>query len=85
MPGAGRGTPAPKGPGPMAMIQIELNGERHSVPEGLTVLGLLESLGLNPERVAVELDREIVRRPEWPHRVLGAGARVEIVQFVGGG
>lgn len=67
------------------MIQIRLNGQEHSIPEGLTVLGLLESLGLNPERVAVELDLEILRRAEWPHRVLGPGARVEIVQFVGGG
>lgn len=69
----------------MATIQITLNGESYTVPEGLTVLQLLESLGLNPDRVAVELDRQILRRPEWAARRLQAGARLEIVHFVGGG
>lgn len=69
----------------MCAIQIELNGQSHTVAEGTTVLGLLESLGLDPERVAVELDRQIVRRPDWSRRVLQPGSRLEIVQFVGGG
>jgi thiamine biosynthesis protein ThiS len=46
---------------------------------------LLEDLRLEPSRVAVELDRRIVKRPEWDGLELAAGAKLEIVQFVGGG
>ncbi|MEK7407358.1 MAG: sulfur carrier protein ThiS [Acidobacteriota bacterium] len=69
----------------MSTVEIVINGEGRTVPEGLTVLGLLESLGLDPGRVAVELDREIVRPPAWAGLVLEPGARLEIVHFVGGG
>ena len=40
---------------------------------------------LDPARVAVELDRRIVKQPHWPETVFAAGAQLEIVQFVGGG
>lgn len=66
-------------------IQIVVNGEEKSVEAGLTVLGLLRQLDLEPSRVAVELDRRIVKQPLWNDTVLDAGARVEVVQFVGGG
>ncbi len=69
----------------MPSIPVRINGEAREVPAGLTVLGLIEWLRLNPERVAVELNRQIVRRPAWGETVLEAGAEVEIVQFVGGG
>jgi sulfur carrier protein len=66
-------------------IEIVLNGEPKRVPEGLSVLRLLHELGVDPERVAVELNRAIVRRPDWQERMVEGGASVEIVQFVGGG
>lgn len=66
-------------------MEIIVNGEGRSTPEGQTILGLLQELGLAPERVAVELDRRIVKRPLWETTVLKPGARLEIVQFVGGG
>jgi sulfur carrier protein len=66
-------------------LQIVLNGETHATLEGQTVLGLLEELQLDPARVAVELDRHIVKQSLWAGTVLRAGAEVEIVQFVGGG
>jgi thiamine biosynthesis protein ThiS len=66
-------------------VQITLNGERRSIPEGQTVLGLLQALGLDPARVAVELDGSIVKQPLWAQTALRPGAQVEIVQFVGGG
>jgi thiamine biosynthesis protein ThiS len=66
-------------------IEIVLNGERHTTAEGQTVLGLLQQLELDPSRVAVELDRRIVRQPHWAETPVRAGAQVEIVQFVGGG
>ena len=67
------------------MIEIELNGERRGVPAGLTVRGLLEHLGVPADRVAVELDRRIVPRPEWDLAGVAGGAKVEVVHFVGGG
>jgi sulfur carrier protein len=67
------------------LIEIVVNGEARDVPAGLTVAGLLGHLGVNGERVAVELNREIVRKTAWAATEVGAGAKVEIVQFVGGG
>ena len=68
-----------------AEIPITINGEPAHARPGETVLELLQSLGIKPERVAVELDRRIVKQPEWATTVLGPGAEVEIVHFVGGG
>lgn len=66
-------------------MQISLNGEPKVVGEGTTLLALVERLSLAPERLAVELNREVVRRADWPAVVLSEGDRVEIVHFVGGG
>jgi len=66
-------------------IRIVVNGEARTVAEGQTVLGLLRELQLDPQRVAVELDRRILKQPQWDGTVLAAGAQIEIVQFVGGG
>jgi sulfur carrier protein len=66
-------------------MDVVINGQTRAVSEGLTIRGLLESLGLEPGRMAVELDGEIVKAPEWPARRLEAGSRLEIVHFVGGG
>ncbi len=67
------------------MIEIVLNGERRSVPAGLTVDRLLAFLEMNPSRVAVELDRAIVRKSDWAAAEVRAGAQLEVVWFVGGG
>ena len=67
------------------MIDIVVNGEQRSFPEGQTITDLLRQLGLDPARVAVELDRRIVKQPCWQETVLRSGAQLEIVQFVGGG
>jgi len=66
-------------------ISISVNGEKHSTQEGQTILELLAQLQIDPARVAVELDRRIVKQPRWPQTVVPAGAEIEIVQFVGGG
>lgn len=68
-----------------ASISIVVNGEHRTVPRGDTIAGLIRSLGLDPERLAVELNRRIVKRAEWSSTVLAAGSQLEIVQFVGGG
>jgi len=66
-------------------IQIVLNGEPRAVPDGLTVDRLLSLLGMDSSRVAVELNRCIVRKPEWSEAKVPEGAQLEIVWFVGGG
>jgi len=55
------------------------------VPPGLSVKGLLVHAGLDPARVAVELNRGIVRREQWEATEVQDGAALEIVTFVGGG
>ena len=67
------------------MIEIVVNGDVRRVPEGQTLTGLLQELELDPERVAIEMNRKIVKQPDWSGTVLDSGNRVEIVQFVGGG
>ena len=66
-------------------IEIVLNGERRTVPAGLTVDRLLAFLEMNASRVAVELDRAIVRKSDWPAAEVRDGAELEVVWFVGGG
>ena len=66
-------------------IDIVVNGEPCAASDGQTILDLLQQLELDPARVAVELDRRIVKQPLWPITPLRAGAQIEIVQFVGGG
>ncbi len=66
-------------------MKLQINGEERELAEGLTLAALLEQLGMKPDRVAVELNRDIVHRELWPQIRLQAGDRLEIVQFVGGG
>ena len=66
-------------------IEVVLNGERRSVPAGLTVDGLLAFLEMDASRVAVELDRAIVRKSSWATAEVRDGAQLEVVWFVGGG
>jgi thiamine biosynthesis protein ThiS len=69
----------------LADCEIWLNGEPHRIRAGSTVRDLLDALELGVERVAVEVDRRIVRRADWADRKLTSGASVEVVHFVGGG
>ena len=66
-------------------MRIVVNGEERPVPDGQSVTSLLAVLGVDAARVAVELDRAIVRKADWDSTVVREGANVEIVQFVGGG
>jgi len=66
-------------------MRIHVNGEVKDVPEGLDLKALLELLSLPQQRVAVELDRKVIRRVDWPLTNVSEGSQVEIVHFVGGG
>lgn len=64
---------------------MKINGENRSCPTDATVLSLLESLGHNPQRVAVEKNGSIVPRARFAEEPLCDSDVLEIVQFVGGG
>jgi thiamine biosynthesis protein ThiS len=66
-------------------MEVVVNGERRTIPAGVTLLGLLETLGLDPRTVVVELNRRIVRRPDLDRQAIAPGDAVELVHFVGGG
>jgi thiamine biosynthesis protein ThiS len=66
-------------------IQIMVNGQAREAAPGTTVVRLLEQMGLEPGRVAIERNLEILPRACWPETRLERGDRFEIVQFVGGG
>jgi thiamine biosynthesis protein ThiS len=67
------------------LLRIQVNGEAREVPDGLNVAGLLSHLELNPARIAIERNLEILPRAAWLGTAVTAGDRFEIVHFVGGG
>lgn len=66
-------------------MTLFINGEEKAFADALPLAGLIEQLQMKGDRVAVELNREIVPRAQWPDTVLKEGDRLEIVHFVGGG
>ena len=66
-------------------MQIHVNDENREVTENLSLQQLISNLNLAPERIAIELNHDLVRRADWPATGLKEGDRVEIVHFVGGG
>lgn len=70
---------------PLQFMQISVNGELKEVPVGQSVAALLDWLSVGVDRVAVELNRSIVRKRDWEGTMLSDGSQIEIVEFVGGG
>jgi thiamine biosynthesis protein ThiS len=70
-------------------MKLHINGEEGtfaaSVGDAFTLAALIETLEMKSDRVAVELNRDIVPRDRWPQTLLQDGDRLEIVHFVGGG
>ena len=66
-------------------MRIRLNGEDREFAAPLDVRGLLSQLGLEPTKIAVERNLEIVPRSQYGATALADGDRLEIVQFIGGG
>jgi sulfur carrier protein len=66
-------------------MKLIVNGEERSLENVSSVSSLLQQLGLKADRIAIELNREIVARGAWDSTTLSDGDRLEIVQFVGGG
>ncbi len=66
-------------------IQIHVNGQARAWRSGTTVADLLHDLDIKAERVAVELNLEILDRATFDQRLLKDGDRLEILGFIGGG
>jgi thiamine biosynthesis protein ThiS len=66
-------------------MNVIINGERREVPDGLTISGLLEHLGIHHRQVAIERNLEILFRSKWDTTFVQPDDRYEIVHMVGGG
>jgi sulfur carrier protein len=64
---------------------LEVNGEKINVADGCNVTMLLDLLKIGRERVAVEVNLDIVPKAKYDEHLLSDGDKIEIVQFVGGG
>jgi thiamine biosynthesis protein ThiS len=66
-------------------MKVRINGDAREIPEGLTVLALLEHLGMARDRVAIERNLDILPRGDWQTTAVEPNDSYEIVHFVGGG
>jgi len=66
-------------------MMLTINGENREFNSISMISTLLDQLGMKPDRVAVELNRELIPRDRWAATKLSDGDKLEIVHFVGGG
>ena len=66
-------------------MNVILNGEKKEIPSDITVFGLLEFLNIQHQRVAVELNMEIVKKDKYAATAIKDGDSLEVVSFMGGG
>jgi thiamine biosynthesis protein ThiS len=66
-------------------VRVRVNGEERALAPSTSVADLLKELGVSHSRVAVEFNREILPKPNYPDTLLRDGDSLEVVQFVGGG
>ncbi len=67
-------------------MNVVINGEDHvGLPTPLSVLGLIQHLGLPEKKIAIERNREIVPKSSFANAMLSEGDRLEIIHFIGGG
>lgn len=66
-------------------MKVVVNGEKREVSENQSLVELLKKLELPTERIAVELNREVIRKINWNETIINEGDKIEIIHFVGGG
>lgn len=66
-------------------MELMINGKPRQAEDGVTITALLEELKINPLRVAVQLNLEIIKREEYEKTALKSGDRLEIITFMAGG
>lgn len=66
-------------------MKVSLNGETKEIPADLNLEQLLAHFELPSQRVAIELNKEVIRRADWPSIKIGDSDVIEVIHFVGGG
>ncbi len=66
-------------------MKVYINGETKEINGEVSLVELLENFCLPHERVAVELNKEVVRKRDWENILVKDADKIEIVHFVGGG
>jgi thiamine biosynthesis protein ThiS len=69
----------------LGSMRVQINGEWQELPDAMSVAALLEGRSLQPRRVAVELNRQILPRGRYGETLLRENDALEIVTLVGGG
>jgi sulfur carrier protein len=67
------------------MVTIVLNGEKHKIAHEVTLDRLLDLFSLPKQRVAIELNKAVVRRQDWERTPVNEADVIEVIHFVGGG
>ena len=67
------------------VAKIQLNGDPYEINDGTNLSELLNKLKIQKNKVAIEVNGEIVEKNKYPNLILNKGDKVEIVQFIGGG
>ena len=67
------------------LMKVYVNGEQKELRTAISLAALITELDLPAARIAIELNREVVRRSDWSSTMLKDEDRIEIVHFVGGG
>ena len=67
------------------VAKIQLNGDPYEINYGINLNELLNKLKIQKNKVAIEVNGEIVEKSKYPNLILNKGDKVEIVQFIGGG
>ncbi len=67
------------------MITIVLNGEEKKIDGKVTLDRLLDLFSMPKQRVAVELNKNVIRRRDWAATAISENDTIEVVHFVGGG
>jgi thiamine biosynthesis protein ThiS len=66
-------------------MEVFINGEQRKIDKQLSLFELLHELDLPTERIAIELNKEVIRRKDWQNVNINDADKIEIVHFVGGG
>ena len=67
------------------VAKIQLNGDPYEINDGTNLNKLLNKLKIQKNKVAIEVNGEIVEKSKYPNLILNKGDKVEIVKFIGGG
>jgi len=66
-------------------VKVFINGETREIAKQVNLIELLKEFSLPSERIAIELNREVVRKKDWESILINEADKIEIVHFVGGG